>query len=184
MWTLSCSMWHLAPHPGIEHKPHELGVQRLNHWTTREVPKFILKDKEFVKEVTVQTKKKKKHRQRYESRRSCLCDHRPLLLSEWLLLSTCTLLTPVHPQDKAKCCFLCEAFSDSPGRHGFSSSTLLNHKPDTAPWLFGALILLQTCLVPNCGCPEQVSYFLFIWTFLAHKAVAGTWLYPQLFVIH
>ena len=52
-------MWHLAPHPGIEHKPHELGVQRLNHWTTREVPKFILKDKEFVKEVTVQTKKKK-----------------------------------------------------------------------------------------------------------------------------
>ena len=129
-------------------------------------------------------KKKKKHRQRYESRRSCLCDHRPLLLSEWLLLSTCTLLTPVHPQDKAKCCFLCEAFSDSPGRHGFSSSTLLNHKPDTAPWLFGALILLQTCLVPNCGCPEQVSYFLFIWTFLAHKAVAGTWLYPKLFVIH
>ena len=53
-------MWHLAPHPGIEHKPHELGVQRLNHWTTREVPKFILKDKEFVKEVTVHTKKKKK----------------------------------------------------------------------------------------------------------------------------
>ena len=58
MWTLSCSRWHLAPHPGIEHKPHELGVQSLNHWTTREVPKFILKDKEFVKEVTVQTKKK------------------------------------------------------------------------------------------------------------------------------
>ena len=54
------------------------------------------------------------------------------------------------------------------GRHGY----------------FGALILLRTCLVPNCGCPEQVNYFLFIWTFLAHKAVAGTWLDPQLFVIH
>ena len=52
-------MWHLVPQPGIEHKPHELGVQSLNHWTTREVPKFILKDKEFVKEVTAQTKKKK-----------------------------------------------------------------------------------------------------------------------------
>ena len=183
MWTLSCSMWHLVPQPGIEHKPHELGVQSLNHWTTREVPKFIWKDKEFVKEVTAQTKKKER-RQRYENRRSCLCDHQPLLLSEWLLFSTCTLLIPNHSQDKAKCCFLCEAFSDSSGRCGFSSSTVPNHKPDRAPWLFGSLILLQTCLVPNCGCPEKVNYFLFIWTFLAYKAVAGTWLDPQLFVIH
>ena len=142
------------------------------------------KTRSLSRKSQLRQKKKKEHRQRYKSRRSCLCDHRPLRLSEWLLFSTCTLLTSDHPQDKAKCYFLCEAFSDSPGRYGFSSSTLPSHKPDRAPWLFGALILLRTCLVPNCGCPEQVNYFLFIWTFLAHKAVAGTWLDPQLFVIH
>ena len=35
---LSCSMWDLAPWPGIEPGPPALGAQSLSHWTTREVP--------------------------------------------------------------------------------------------------------------------------------------------------
>ena len=34
---LSCSMWDLAPRPGIEPGPPALG-ESLSHWTTREVP--------------------------------------------------------------------------------------------------------------------------------------------------
>ena len=32
--TLSCSMWGLAPRPGIKHVSPALGVQSLSHWTT------------------------------------------------------------------------------------------------------------------------------------------------------
>ena len=35
----SCGMWDLVPWPGIKPAPPALGVQSLNHWTTREVPK-------------------------------------------------------------------------------------------------------------------------------------------------
>ena len=35
---LSCSMWDLAPWPGIKPGPPALGAQSLSHWTTREVP--------------------------------------------------------------------------------------------------------------------------------------------------
>ena len=38
MWALSCGMWDLVPWPRIEPGPPALGVQSLNHWTTREVP--------------------------------------------------------------------------------------------------------------------------------------------------
>ena len=38
IWALSCSMWNLAPRPGIEPSLPELRVQSLNHGTTREVP--------------------------------------------------------------------------------------------------------------------------------------------------
>ena len=37
---LSCSMWDLAPGPGVEPGPPSLGAQSLSHWTTREVPPF------------------------------------------------------------------------------------------------------------------------------------------------
>ena len=42
MQTLSCSMWDLAPWPGTETGSPELGVWRLSHWTTREVPHVLL----------------------------------------------------------------------------------------------------------------------------------------------
>ena len=32
----SCGTWDLVPRPGIEPRPPVLGVQSLNHWTTRE----------------------------------------------------------------------------------------------------------------------------------------------------
>ena len=38
IWTLSNSMWDLAPWPAIEPGPLALGAQSLRHWTTREVP--------------------------------------------------------------------------------------------------------------------------------------------------
>ena len=34
----SCSMWNLAPWPGIEPGPPILGVQSLIHWITRDIP--------------------------------------------------------------------------------------------------------------------------------------------------
>ena len=40
MQTLSFGMWDLVPQPGIEPKPPSLGVLRLSHWTTREVPEL------------------------------------------------------------------------------------------------------------------------------------------------
>ena len=42
MQTLSCVMWDLVPWPRIEPGAPALGVQSLSHWTTREVPSFIL----------------------------------------------------------------------------------------------------------------------------------------------
>ena len=41
MWTLSCGMWDLVPWPGIKSGPTALGVQSLNHWTTREILTFF-----------------------------------------------------------------------------------------------------------------------------------------------
>ena len=41
--ALSCGMWDLVPWPGMEPGPPALGARSLNHWTTREVPIFILK---------------------------------------------------------------------------------------------------------------------------------------------
>ena len=41
MQNLSCSMWDLAPWPGMEPKPPVLGTQSLSHWTTREVLSFL-----------------------------------------------------------------------------------------------------------------------------------------------
>ena len=43
MSGLSCgmrglSLWDLVLHPGMGPRPPALGVQSLNHWTTREVP--------------------------------------------------------------------------------------------------------------------------------------------------
>ena len=38
MQDLGCSMWDLAPEPGIEPGPPAWGVQHLSHRTTREVP--------------------------------------------------------------------------------------------------------------------------------------------------
>ena len=38
--SLSCSMGDLVPCPGIEPRPPALGVQRLGHWATREIPFF------------------------------------------------------------------------------------------------------------------------------------------------
>ena len=35
---LSCSMWALAPWPGIKPRPPALGARSVSHWTTREVP--------------------------------------------------------------------------------------------------------------------------------------------------
>ena len=35
---LSCGMWHVVPWLGIEPGPPTLGVQSLNHGTTKEVP--------------------------------------------------------------------------------------------------------------------------------------------------
>ena len=42
MWILSCGMRDLVPWPGIESSPPVLGVQRLSHWTTKEVPPSLL----------------------------------------------------------------------------------------------------------------------------------------------
>ena len=38
---LNCTMGDLVPWPGIEPRPPALGVQSLNHWTTREVSAII-----------------------------------------------------------------------------------------------------------------------------------------------
>ena len=35
--SLSCGMWDLVSGPGIEPGPPALGVQSLNHWTTKEI---------------------------------------------------------------------------------------------------------------------------------------------------
>ena len=40
MLGLGCSMWDLAPRPGIEPGPPALGAQSSSHWTTREVPEL------------------------------------------------------------------------------------------------------------------------------------------------
>ena len=40
MWTLSCDMWDLVPQPGIEPGHPALGMLRLSHGTTWEVPSF------------------------------------------------------------------------------------------------------------------------------------------------
>ena len=40
--TLCCGMLDLVPQTGIEPMPLALGLQSLNHWTTREVPVSIL----------------------------------------------------------------------------------------------------------------------------------------------
>ena len=37
----SCGRWDLVQRPGIEPRPHALGVQSLSHWTIREVPRHI-----------------------------------------------------------------------------------------------------------------------------------------------
>ena len=34
----SCTMWDPVPRPGIKPGPLTLGMQSLNHWTTRGVP--------------------------------------------------------------------------------------------------------------------------------------------------
>ena len=39
-WEHSCGMWNLVPWPGIEPECPALGARSLNHWTTREVPKW------------------------------------------------------------------------------------------------------------------------------------------------
>ena len=39
---LSCSMWDLAPRPGIEPGPPALGAQGPSHWTTRELPSLSI----------------------------------------------------------------------------------------------------------------------------------------------
>ena len=40
---LSCSMWDLVPSPGIKPWPPALGAWSLSHWTTREVPSWVLR---------------------------------------------------------------------------------------------------------------------------------------------
>ena len=40
--TLSYEMLDLVPWPGIEPQPPALGVRSLSHWTTREVPCYLL----------------------------------------------------------------------------------------------------------------------------------------------
>ena len=47
-------MWNLAPWPGIKPGPPALGVQGLNHWTTREVPghRFLDLDEEGGQELS------------------------------------------------------------------------------------------------------------------------------------
>lgn len=42
VWGLSCAMWDLVLWSGVEPWPPALGVWHLSHWTTREVPMFIL----------------------------------------------------------------------------------------------------------------------------------------------
>ena len=42
MEVLSCGMRDLVPRSRIEPGPPALGVQSLNHWTTREVPTLFL----------------------------------------------------------------------------------------------------------------------------------------------
>ena len=42
MQTLSCITWDLVPWSGIKPGPTALGVRSLSHWTTREVPDWIL----------------------------------------------------------------------------------------------------------------------------------------------
>ena len=39
--TLSCGLWGLVSQPGTEHGPPALAVQRLSHWTTREIPQDL-----------------------------------------------------------------------------------------------------------------------------------------------
>ena len=42
MQNLGCNMWDLVPWPRIEPRPSAVGGQNLNHWTTREVPCFLI----------------------------------------------------------------------------------------------------------------------------------------------
>ena len=42
MRNLGCNMWDLVPWPRIEPRPSAVGAQNLNHWTTREVPCFLI----------------------------------------------------------------------------------------------------------------------------------------------
>ena len=42
LWTLSCGIWDLVPWPEIKSRLHALGVQILNHWTTKEVLLHLL----------------------------------------------------------------------------------------------------------------------------------------------
>ena len=48
MQALSCGVWDLVPWPGIKPRPPALGARSLNHWTTREVPGWVVYD--FVQE--------------------------------------------------------------------------------------------------------------------------------------
>ena len=42
MGTLRCGLWNLVPWPGIKSGLPALGMPRLSHWTTREVPQFSI----------------------------------------------------------------------------------------------------------------------------------------------
>ena len=42
MRTLSCSMWALAPWPGIEPGPPALGLQNISHWTMSDNPLSVV----------------------------------------------------------------------------------------------------------------------------------------------
>ena len=39
---LCCSMRDLVPLPGVEPRPPALGARSLSHWTTKEVPGYVL----------------------------------------------------------------------------------------------------------------------------------------------
>ena len=43
VWAPGCSVWDLVPCLGIKPRPSALGAQSLNHWTTREVHKLLLR---------------------------------------------------------------------------------------------------------------------------------------------
>ena len=43
MWTLSFGMWDLVPWPWIKCRSPALGALSLSHWTTKKVPRLVLK---------------------------------------------------------------------------------------------------------------------------------------------